>query len=160
MSRLRSVSDRLRSCLRKSDIVARLGGDEFAILQSDVSQHAECETLATRIIETVSKPYNLAGNEATIGVSIGIAIAPSDGTDQETLLQKADIALYAAKGTIGFMRLGEDYGDDEETRWTSFGLKSDKAMQAAGLAAGLAGQLVGATKELHSNVYVSIGAEL
>lgn len=95
---LRSVSDRLRSCLRKSDIVARLGGDEFAILQSDVSQHAECETLATRIIETVSKPYNLAGNEATIGVSIGIAIAPSDGTDQETLLQKADIALYAAKG--------------------------------------------------------------
>lgn len=58
-----------------------------------------------------------------------------------------------ANGTKGFMRLGKDYGDDEETRWTSFGLKSDKAMQAAGLPAGLAGQLVGATKELHSNVY-------
>jgi anti-sigma regulatory factor (Ser/Thr protein kinase) len=56
-------------------------------------------------------------------------------------------------GTTGFMRLGEDFGDNEETRWASFGLKSDKAMQAAGLPAGLAGQLVGATKELHSNVY-------
>jgi hypothetical protein len=58
-----------------------------------------------------------------------------------------------ANGQLGFMRLGEEFGDDEETRWTGFGLKADKAMQAARLPAGLAGQLVGATKELHSNVY-------
>jgi hypothetical protein len=58
-----------------------------------------------------------------------------------------------ATGRLGVMRLGDDFGDDEETRWTGFGLKADKAMQAAGLPAGLAGQLVGATKELHSNVY-------
>ncbi len=56
-------------------------------------------------------------------------------------------------GRYGFMRLGDTFGDDEELRWTGFGLKADKAMQAAGLPAGLAGQLVGATKELHSNVY-------
>jgi hypothetical protein len=58
-----------------------------------------------------------------------------------------------ASGRLGVMRLGDEFGDDEETRWTGFGLKADKAMQAAGLPAGLAGQLVGATKELHSNVY-------
>ncbi len=56
-------------------------------------------------------------------------------------------------GRYGFMRLGDTFGNDEELRWTGFGLKADKAMQAAGLPAGLAGQLVGATKELHSNVY-------
>jgi hypothetical protein len=56
-------------------------------------------------------------------------------------------------GRCGFMRLGDAFGDNEEIRWTGFGLKADKGMKAAGLPAGLAGQLVGATKELHSNVY-------
>ena len=56
-------------------------------------------------------------------------------------------------GRSGFMLLGEAFGDDEETRWTGFGLKADQAMRAVGLPAGLAGQLVGATKELHSNGY-------
>ncbi len=73
--------------------------------------------------------------------------------DFMTALRARRNLWIGANGTIGFMRLGEDYGDDEETRWTSFGLKSDKAMQTVGLPAGLAGQLVGATKELHSNVY-------
>ncbi len=58
-----------------------------------------------------------------------------------------------AGGGLGLMRLGDAFGEDEEIRWTGFGLKADKAMQAAGLPSGLAGQLVGATKELHSNVY-------
>lgn len=56
-------------------------------------------------------------------------------------------------GISGFMRLGDAFGNDEEIRWTGFGLKADKAMQAAGLPPGMAGQIVGATKELHSNVY-------
>jgi anti-sigma regulatory factor (Ser/Thr protein kinase) len=60
-------------------------------------------------------------------------------------------------GRLGFMRLGDEFGDHEEIRWTGFGLKADRAMQAAGLPAGLAGQLVGATKELHSNVYEHSG---
>ena len=93
---LRAVADRLRSCVRKGDVVARLGGDEFAILQIDVTSHDECTALAQRIISKVNEPYDLAGNEATIGVSIGVALAPSDGSDSDTLLQKADIALYEA----------------------------------------------------------------
>jgi diguanylate cyclase (GGDEF)-like protein len=94
---LQQVSDRLRSCIRKSDVVARIGGDEFAVLQTGVCHHDDSTTLATRIIETVSKPYNLAGSEVTIGVSIGVALAPSDGSDAIVLLQKGDVALYAAK---------------------------------------------------------------
>ncbi len=65
----------------------------------------------------------------------------------------ARASWFCPQGRFGFMRLGNEFGEAEELRWTDFGLRADRAMQAAGLPRGLAGQLVGAAKELHSNIY-------
>jgi diguanylate cyclase (GGDEF)-like protein/PAS domain S-box-containing protein len=94
---LKAVTDRLRQCVRTTDMIARLGGDEFAIVQTDVQQTADATMLATRMIEAVSAPYVIDGHQVVIGLSVGIAIAPSDGLDADLLLKNADMALYRAK---------------------------------------------------------------
>lgn len=94
---LRQVAERVRGCLREGDVLARLGGDEFAILQTDVSQTTEMETLAGRLNELIGAPFDLDGHQVVIGVSIGIAVVPIDATDPEHLLKNADMALYRAK---------------------------------------------------------------
>ncbi len=91
------VAIRLRNCLREGDIVVRLGGDEFAILQTNISQPAETTALMSRIIEVISAPFDLDGHQVVIGVSIGVALAPSDAADPDQLLKMADMALYRAK---------------------------------------------------------------
>ena len=94
---LRAVAVRLRECVRKSDTVARLGGDEFAIIQTTFDAAEEVTTLADRIVDAVSRPYDLDGHQVVVGVSIGIAMAPLDTTDAGHLLKMADLALYRAK---------------------------------------------------------------
>ena len=94
---LRAVAHRLRACLREVDTVARLGGDEFAVIQAGVEAPADARTLARRIIEVVSAPYTLTHHSVTVGVSIGIALAPADGLEPDRLMQCADVALYRAK---------------------------------------------------------------
>jgi diguanylate cyclase (GGDEF)-like protein/PAS domain S-box-containing protein len=95
---LKAVAQRLIACCRETDVVARLGGDEFAILQTiEGEQRVAAVTLANRILEAVTAPYDLDGQQAIIGTSIGIAAAPDDGTDGDQLLMKADLALYRAK---------------------------------------------------------------
>jgi diguanylate cyclase (GGDEF)-like protein len=93
---LQQVAQRLKPLLRENDTVARLGGDEFAIIQTGVKGVNDSKVLSDRIIAKVSEPYSLAGAQAKIGVSIGIALAsePKDGTD---LAARADFALYEAK---------------------------------------------------------------
>jgi diguanylate cyclase (GGDEF)-like protein len=100
---LRMVAERLRKLVGEEDLVARLGGDEFAILHSVESAGATAN-LAQRIIDVLIVPYNLDGNQANIGASIGISLAPTDGLDSEVLLSCADLALYRAKskGRGGF----------------------------------------------------------
>ena len=88
---------RLVATARESDTVARLGGDEFAIIQSGVSSAADVEILCLRIIEAVTAPFDLVGNQANIGISIGTAMAPRHAVDRVELTRKADIALYSAK---------------------------------------------------------------
>src|SRR6266545_2469572 len=83
--------------MRDCDTVARLGGDEFAIVQVGVAQPTDASTLATRLIEAISAPYDLNGHQVVVGMSIGIAISPDDGTDPHHLLKNADMALYRAK---------------------------------------------------------------
>src|SRR6185369_15017047 len=95
---LKLVADRLRSAVRDTDTVARMGGDEFAIVQIDIAQPADCTALAHRIIESVSAPYEIEGQQVVIGTSVGIAISPSDGTSPDQLIRNADLALYRAKG--------------------------------------------------------------
>ena len=95
---LRTVAQRLRSCTQPTDTVARLGGDEFAILQvCTTDQIMGAITLASDVINALSRPYNLDGQEVVIGTSIGIATAPEHGTTSEGLLGRADLALYQSK---------------------------------------------------------------
>ncbi|WP_431204674.1 bifunctional diguanylate cyclase/phosphodiesterase [Bradyrhizobium betae] len=95
---LRQVASRLRSALRETDVLARLGGDEFAIIQEACDdQRGSATELAARIARLVAEPFLLPGHRVEIGTSIGIAIAPDHGSDQEQLLKKADLALYRSK---------------------------------------------------------------
>jgi len=94
---LKAVAGRLRQCIRDTDMVARLGGDEFAIMQAGTSQPIDATSLASRLIEVIGAPYELAGDQVTVELSIGIALAPGDGLDPDKLLKNADMALYRAK---------------------------------------------------------------
>jgi len=94
---LKQVALRLRECVRESDIVARLGGDEFAVVQRAGEQPAGSTRLAQRIIDVLGRPFEVEGHVVHIGISVGIALAPHDGTDPETLQRNADLALYGAK---------------------------------------------------------------
>lgn len=94
---LRQVSTRLAQVVRASDILARLGGDEFAIIQPLSKSTDDAVALARRIIDTLAQPFSIEGVTAVIGVSVGIAFAPKDGTSADELIKAADIALYSAK---------------------------------------------------------------
>ena len=94
---LKGVADRLRMCLRDTDIVARFGGDEFAVLQMGLAGPDEASKLADRIVTLLSEPYDIEGQQIMIGASVGIALAPVDGECADVLLRNADMALYGAK---------------------------------------------------------------
>jgi diguanylate cyclase (GGDEF)-like protein len=94
---LKTIAQRLKECVRESDTVARLGGDEFAILQDSATTEDEAGHLARRILEAVTEPFDVDGKRIEIGTTIGIALAPRDGTDHDELIAKADQALYEGK---------------------------------------------------------------
>lgn len=102
------VAARISTIIRREDTVARLGGDEFVILQADVTQPADVDQLAQRIIRVLSEPYDLDGHQVVIGVSVGIAVTSGIADDPDTLLKNADLALYGAKeagrGTYRFFQ--------------------------------------------------------
>jgi diguanylate cyclase (GGDEF)-like protein len=94
---LREVANRLLACTREGDVVARLGGDEFAVILYRMADPSEIDPLAARIVDVISAGYDVGGHPISIGVSIGIAMAPADGFTAEDLLRNADTALYGAK---------------------------------------------------------------
>ncbi|EHR73501.1 diguanylate cyclase (GGDEF) domain-containing protein [Burkholderiales bacterium JOSHI_001] len=94
---LKQVAQRLRDNVREVDTVARLGGDEFAVVQRGGEQPAASSRLAQRIIKALNRPFEVKGHVVHIGTSVGIALAPHDGSDPETLQRNADLALYGAK---------------------------------------------------------------
>ncbi len=102
-----AVTKRLQMAVRGTDTVARLGGDEFAIVLMG-AEPSDASELAGRIIEAVSEPFDIRGNQVVIGVSVGIAVAPADGDQSDQLLRNADMALYRAKsdgrGTYHFFQ--------------------------------------------------------
>jgi diguanylate cyclase (GGDEF)-like protein/PAS domain S-box-containing protein len=96
---LKAVAQRLQTFVREADIIARLGGDEFAIVQSGLRRGGDASMLAQRLRGAFQTPYELNEHQIVIDVSIGIAVAPSDGEDADKLLRRADLALYAARAT-------------------------------------------------------------
>ena len=94
---LKEVAARLIRCLRTEDTVARVGGDEFLIILPELSLKRQCSEAASRIINSISSPFNIEGHELHVGASIGITLYPLDGEDRETLVKNADMAMYRAK---------------------------------------------------------------
>jgi len=96
---LKAVAQRLRSSIRNTDFLARLGGDEFAIIQAGGRGGDQCERLAKRVLQALSKPYHVLGHTLSITASIGIVKAPEHGKAADELLKNADVALYSVKST-------------------------------------------------------------
>ncbi len=94
---LKEVALRLNACVRDTDTVARLGGDEFTVIMTQINHILDTQTIAKRILKSLSTPFMLKEQEVSIASSIGIASFPKDGLDAETLLKKADTAMYQAK---------------------------------------------------------------
>jgi diguanylate cyclase (GGDEF)-like protein len=92
-----AVAERLKKTIRAGDIAARLGGDEFAIVQVGIGQPGMATTLAARLIEILSRPFDLGVQRVIVGASVGVAYSPTVGADADTLLTRADMALYYAK---------------------------------------------------------------
>ena len=94
---LKEVSRRLTSCIRSADTVARVGGDEFVGICGKIEAPDDALVVARKINDALSKPFLLRDHECSIGASIGISLYPEDGSDPETLLKKADDAMYRVK---------------------------------------------------------------
>jgi diguanylate cyclase len=91
------VARRLKSSLRASDVVTRLGGDEFVVLATGLPGETEARALGQKLLNAFAKPFEAAGHQCQVGVTIGYALAPFDGHDPLDLLKRADAAMYAGK---------------------------------------------------------------
>jgi diguanylate cyclase (GGDEF)-like protein/PAS domain S-box-containing protein len=94
---LQSVAHRLRGCVRSTDTVGRQGGDEFLVLLSDITSADAVELIADKLLLAFALPHRIGAHTLKIGASIGIAIYPTDGADEESLLRHADTAMYQVK---------------------------------------------------------------
>ncbi|HEX8663971.1 MAG TPA: EAL domain-containing protein [Beijerinckiaceae bacterium] len=94
---IKLVARRLEELLRASDTLARFGGDEFAVIQTGLRTQGDADALARRILDEITHPFEINGTPVSVGVSIGISLAPENGTAREDLMRLADTALYQAK---------------------------------------------------------------
>jgi diguanylate cyclase (GGDEF)-like protein len=96
-----ALAQRLQELLRPSDTMARFGGDEFTFLFEDLDRERAAVLIVERLIRTAARPIRLDGGEASIAVSIGIAIATDPATEPDDLIRDADTAMYRAKARGG-----------------------------------------------------------
>ncbi len=94
---IQAVARRIAGLLSAGDVLARFGGDEFAIIQVGCPDVQQVESLARHVLDALADPFEIAHTQVTIGASIGVALAPQNGNDRETLMRLADTALYQAK---------------------------------------------------------------
>ncbi len=98
---VKGIARRLSECIRRTDSVARIGGDEFTVLLERISSISDTVAIAQKIIDVVTEPFDIGSVHVRVGCSIGIAIYPEAGSDAQTLLRHADMAMYEAKGIAG-----------------------------------------------------------
>ena len=123
---LARVSERLREQITENELCGRLGGDEFAIVVRDATDLGRVETVAQRVIERLSQPYEVDHHTLYVGASVGSAIGPRDGSTVETLMRNADLALYRAKDEGGGMHFTYEpslHAHAEERRRLEFSLR-------------------------------------
>jgi diguanylate cyclase (GGDEF)-like protein len=109
---LREVGARLQATVREGDTVARLGGDEFAVLVACMNTGDDAVVVAERLLDVLREPFVIDGVRLQTQASIGIALSPEHGMDVDTLVQRADVALYTAK--------------EERGRWAMYSPESDR----------------------------------
>jgi diguanylate cyclase (GGDEF)-like protein/PAS domain S-box-containing protein len=144
---LQDVAARIGRVLRTRDTAARLGGDEFAVLVPEMKSPQELGILAQRLIQVVSEPYVIEGHMVTVGSTIGIAVAPTDGNDADHLLRNADLALYRAKAA-------------GKSTFRFFEPEMDAQAQARRqLEIDLRSALLGETLEVHYQPLVDLGSQ-
>ena len=115
---LRQVAERLRGVIGDRGEIGRLGGDEFQVILPDLDDRGKLGDLAEKVIQIVSQAYPIDDKRAVIGTSVGIAVAPYDGLENDELTRASDLALYAAKngGRGQFRFYSADLKDEEEER--------------------------------------------
>jgi diguanylate cyclase (GGDEF)-like protein/PAS domain S-box-containing protein len=115
---LTQVAGRLEGSLRSCDTVSRMGGDEFVVIMARVKAPGDAALVAAKLVEVLKAPFELGEERGCIGGSVGISMYPEDGSDADTLLNKADRAMYRAKqeGGGGFRFAGRQEGGMTVTR--------------------------------------------
>ncbi|WP_241303147.1 diguanylate cyclase domain-containing protein, partial [Burkholderia stabilis] len=91
------IAARMQGAVRRSDTVARVGGDEFAVILPNIGNRDDAHAQSTRLARQVGEPFEFEGRALQLGVSVGIAMLPDDGTDMNALIEHADQAMYEAK---------------------------------------------------------------
>ncbi|HKI65117.1 MAG TPA: EAL domain-containing protein [Burkholderiales bacterium] len=94
---LQQTASRLRKCLRETDTLSRIGGDEFVALIPDLEARQDAEAIARKILHELAEPFSLGTEPFRTSVSIGVAVYPGDGPNEEELIRSADLAMYQAK---------------------------------------------------------------
>ena len=94
---LKETASRLKACFRKSDTISRFGGDEFVALMPEIGSLEDAKRVGQKVVDAIAKPYLLKSKSCQITTSVGIALYPEDGEDEQTLTKHADSAMYAAK---------------------------------------------------------------
>ena len=98
---VQGIAERLSQCIRRTDSVARIGGDEFTVLLEKVTSTNDTVVIAQKIIDIITEPFDINGQQLRVGSSVGIAVYPEAGRDATTLIKHADMAMYEAKAMPG-----------------------------------------------------------
>ncbi len=115
---LKDAAKRLETCVRNCDTVARWGGDEFTLLFENIAQVDDIPVISQKILEVMSKPFMLEGQECYISASVGISVCPNDSEDPDILLKFADLAMYQAKekGRNNYQYYSHDMGAESSNK--------------------------------------------
>jgi diguanylate cyclase (GGDEF)-like protein/PAS domain S-box-containing protein len=116
---LKATAERLMKCVRESDTVARLGGDEFTVIMPLLDSIDGATLVASRILKSLTSPFDLNGQEGRVSASIGISMFPAQAGDAQQLLHNADVAMYHAKrhGKANYQIWRQELEADAEARY-------------------------------------------